>query len=90
MVLPFQEVAATMRRGGHLMEELRRVYPARVAAWIGKATRWGRDFSSISTFATFASVRTLKESENIARKGMVKTACETVHCTPVRISIGGQ
>ena len=90
MVLPFQETAATMWRGGHLMEEPRGVCRVRVAAWIGKATRWGRDFSSISTFATFASVRTLKGSENIARKGMVKTACETVHCTPVRISIGGQ
>ena len=90
MVLPFQEVAATMRRGGHLMEEPIGVCHVRVVAWIGKATKWGRDFSSISTFATFASVRTLKESENIARKGMVKTACETVHCSPVRISIGGQ
>ena len=90
MVLPFQEIAATMWRGGHLMVEPRGVCHVRVVAWIGKATRWRRDFSSILTFATFASVRTQKGSENIARKGMVKTACETVHCTPVRISIGGQ
>ena len=43
VVLPFQEVAVTMWRGGHLMEEPRGVCRAKVAAWIGKAKRWRRD-----------------------------------------------
>ena len=84
------EQPVTMWTGGDLMEKPCEVCHARAAAWTGKATRWRRDFGSISTFATNASVRTQRENDNIARKGMVKTACATVHCTPVRISVGGQ
>ena len=43
VVLPFQEVAVTMWRGGDLMEEPRGVCRAKVAAWTGKAKMWRRD-----------------------------------------------
>ena len=43
VVLPFQEVAVTMWRGGDLMEEPRGVCRARVDAWTGKAKMWRRD-----------------------------------------------
>ena len=84
-MLPFQETAVTMWRGGDLMEKPCEVCRAKVAAWIGKAKRWWRDLNSLLTFATAASA--LKGREDIAQRGMVKVACRTVHCTPVKISM---
>ena len=41
---PFPETAVTMWRGGQLVEEPRGVCHVKVAALIGKATRWRWDF----------------------------------------------